>query len=111
MQDVVEAVRDGGDLAISQEVLVTDQGQWTQDFFSYICFFVGFETVKPNWELYGEPFCYTRPVLQIRDVYPGSDFFPSRIPDPKCLHPGSRISIKEFKYFNPQKTKKMVSKL
>jgi hypothetical protein len=39
---------------------------------------------------------------------PGSDFFPSRIPDPNCLHPGSQIRIKEFKYFNP---KKMVSKL
>ncbi len=35
----------------------------------------------------------------------------SRIPDPNCLHPGSRILIKEFKYFNPQKSKKMVSKL
>ncbi len=34
---------------------------------------------------------------------PGSDFFPSRIPDPNCLHPGSRI-LKEFKYFNPQKS-------
>jgi hypothetical protein len=36
----------------------------------------------------------------------GSDFFPSRIPDPNCLHPGSRIRIKEFKYFmyfNPKK--------
>ena len=33
------------------------------------------------------------------------------IPDPKCLHPGSRILIKEFKYFNPKKTNKMVSKL
>ncbi len=33
---------------------------------------------------------------------PGSDFFPSRIPDPNCLHPGSRILIKEFMYFNPQ---------
>ncbi len=32
--------------------------------------------------------------------------FPSRIPDPYCLHPGSRIRIKEFKYFNPKKTKK-----
>jgi hypothetical protein len=42
-------------------------------------------------------------VLRIRDVYPGSDFFPSRIPDPNCLHPGSLIRIKEFKYFNPQK--------
>ncbi len=41
-------------------------------------------------------------VLQIRDVYPGSEFF----------HPGSRVKkitgdrfrirIKEFKYFNPQ---------
>jgi hypothetical protein len=34
---------------------------------------------------------------------PGSDLFPSRIPDPNCLHPGSRILIKVFKYFNPKK--------
>ncbi len=33
---------------------------------------------------------------------PGSDFFLSRIPDPNCLHPGSRIRIK----FNPKKPKK-----
>jgi hypothetical protein len=25
------------------------------------------------------------------------------IPDPNCFHPGSRIRIKEFKYFNPKK--------
>ncbi len=37
---------------------------------------------------------------------PGSDFFPSSIPDLNCLHPGSRILFKEFKYFNPQKSKK-----
>jgi hypothetical protein len=37
---------------------------------------------------------------------PVSDFFPSRIPDPNCLHPGSRIRIKEIKYFNPKKPKK-----
>ncbi len=37
---------------------------------------------------------------------PGTDFFPSRIPDPNCLHPGSRILINEFKYFKPKKTKK-----
>ncbi len=42
---------------------------------------------------------------------PGSDFFRSRIPDSNCLHPGSRILVKEFKYFNPKKSKKMVSKL
>jgi hypothetical protein len=36
---------------------------------------------------------------------PGSDFFPSRIPDQTFFHPGSRI-LKEFKYFNPQKSKK-----
>ncbi len=42
---------------------------------------------------------------------PGSDFFPSRIPDPNRLHPGSRICIKEFKYFKPKITKKIVSKL
>ncbi len=43
----------------------------------------------------------------------------SRIPDPTFsipdpgseLSPSYRIRIKEFKYFNPQKTKKMVSKL
>jgi hypothetical protein len=45
-------------------------------------------------------------VRRIRDVYPGSGFFPSRIPNPNCLHPGSRILIKEFKYFNPKKGKK-----
>jgi hypothetical protein len=54
-----------------------------------------------------------KPVLRVRDVYPdpGSDFFLSRIPDPNCLHPGSRILIKEFKNFNPKKIQKMVSKL
>jgi hypothetical protein len=31
---------------------------------------------------------------------PGSDFFPSRIPDPNFFHPGSRIHTKDFKYFN-----------
>ncbi len=36
------------------------------------------------------------PVLRILDVYPGSELSPSR------------IRIKEFKYFNPQKTKKWV---
>ncbi len=34
---------------------------------------------------------------------PGSDFFLSWIPDPNCFHPGSRIRIKEIKYFNPKK--------
>ncbi len=29
--------------------------------------------------------------------------FPSRIPDPNFFHPGARILIKEFKYFNPTK--------
>ncbi len=50
--------------------------------------------------------------------YPGSAFFPSRIPDPgsripnlNCHHPGSRIRIKEFKFLTPKKNNKMVSKL
>ncbi len=47
-------------------------------------------------------------VLRIRDVYPGSRIRLFSMPDPTCLHPGSRILIKEFQYFNP---KKMVSKL
>jgi hypothetical protein len=29
------------------------------------------------------------------------------IPDPSCLHPGSRILVKEFKYINPKKAKKL----
>ncbi len=41
-------------------------------------------------------------------VYAGSRIRLFSIPDPNCLHPGSRIRIKEFKYFNP---KKPVSKL
>jgi hypothetical protein len=43
-------------------------------------------------------------MLRIRDVYPGSKFFPFRIQGQK----DSRIRIKELKYFNPKKT---VSKL
>ncbi len=44
-------------------------------------------------------------VLRIRDVYPESRnrLFPSRILDPNCFHPGSRIRIKEFKNLNPKK--------
>ncbi len=34
---------------------------------------------------------------------PGCDFIPSLIPDTNSLHPGSRIRIEEFKYFNPKK--------
>jgi hypothetical protein len=42
-------------------------------------------------------------VLRIRDVYPGSVFFPSRTPDPNFINPETRIRIKEFKYLNPKK--------
>ncbi len=49
-------------------------------------------------------------MLQIRDVYPGSEFFPIR--DTRSRIQGQkdsriRIRMKEFKYFNP----KIVSKL
>ncbi len=55
------------------------------------------------------------PVLRILYVYPrsririfsildpGSEFFPSWIPDPNFFPPGSQIRIKELKYFNPKK--------
>ncbi len=41
-------------------------------------------------------------VLRIRDVYPGSRIrlCPYQIPDPIFFHPGSRIRIKEFEYFD-----------
>ncbi len=48
---------------------------------------------------------YLHSVLRIRDVYPGSLIRLFSIPDPNCLPPGSRILIKEFKYFNPKKPK------
>jgi hypothetical protein len=46
----------------------------------------------------------TLPVLRIRDVYPGSDFFPSRIPDPICLHLGS--ASKNLSILTQKKPKK-----
>ncbi len=49
-------------------------------------------------------------MFRSRDVYPdpiffysGSEFSPSRIPYPNFFHPGSRIRLKEIKYFNPKK--------
>jgi hypothetical protein len=41
---------------------------------------------------------------------PDPTFFHPKIPDPNCLHPGSRIRIKEFKNFNPKKPKKLFLK-
>jgi hypothetical protein len=51
-------------------------------------------------------YLYTPAVLQIRDVYPGSYFFPFQIPGQNFFHPGSRIRIKELNL-----TQKLVSKL
>jgi len=52
-------------------------------------------------------FCHFQPPIRaFRKSFSqcgGSGIF---IPDPNCLHPESRILIKEFKYFNPQKSKK-----
>jgi hypothetical protein len=45
--------------------------------------------------------CLFNSVLRIRDVYPGSRIRLFSNPDP-----GSRILIKEFKYFNPKLAKK-----
>jgi hypothetical protein len=52
----------------------------------------------------------TDPILKNQSC--GSGFMvENSVADPNCLHPGSRILIKEFKYFNPKKSKKMLSKL
>jgi hypothetical protein len=48
----------------------------------------------------------SKSVLRIRDVYPGSRIRLISIPDPGSELSPSRIRIKEFKYFNPQKNKK-----
>jgi hypothetical protein len=50
-----------------------------------------------------KPFFASLTVWRIRDVYPGSDFFPSRIPDPNCLHPGSLS--KNLSILTPKKAK------
>jgi hypothetical protein len=42
------------------------------------------------WHSVADPGC----LFRIPD--PGSDFFPSQIPDPNSFHPGSRIRMKEF---------------
>jgi hypothetical protein len=70
-----------------------------------------FLTLDTGWKKFGSGINIPDPdhsMLQIRDVYPGPDFFPSRIRTVFIPDPGSWIRIKEFKYFNP---KKMVSKL
>ncbi len=45
---------------------------------------------------------FVNPVLRIRDVYSRSRRRNLSIPDPNFFHPGSRIRIKQFKYFNPK---------
>jgi hypothetical protein len=50
----------------------------------------------------GDPEPYWYPVLRIRGVYPGSEFFPSRIRIVPISDPGSSIRIKELTYFNPR---------
>jgi hypothetical protein len=41
-------------------------------------------------------------VLRIQNVYLGSNFFPSHIPDPNFFYLGSQIAIIKFKYFYPK---------
>jgi hypothetical protein len=63
---------------------------------------------KKNKVFYGRKMCFVVRFSMASVADPG---FLSRIrlfsiPDPKCLHPRSRILIKEFKYFNPPKKAK-----
>jgi hypothetical protein len=46
--------------------------------------------------LYCKNVNYLDPVLRIRGVYPGSEFFPFWIPDTNFFHPGFRIRIKRI---------------
>jgi hypothetical protein len=59
---------------------------------------------------------YTVSVISVADpdptfFHPGSRIRLFSIPDPGSELSPSRIRIKEFKYINPKKNKKMVSKL
>jgi hypothetical protein len=68
----------------------------------------GTPTPHPATQGQGVKSEHSQRALRIRNIYPGSEFFPFRIPDPNRFHPKSRIRIKEFKYFN---TIKIISKL
>ena len=70
--------------------VIANEGDWPDVGFATGFRFKLFFTPKKLFTL--------EPVLRIRDVYPGSDFFPSRIPDPNFFNPGSWIHTK----FNPK---------
>ncbi len=63
-------------------------------FLIFACFSVDCSNYWPNGSV-ADPACLSR----ILDP----SFFPFWIPDPNFFHPGSRIRIKEFKFFNPRK--------
>jgi hypothetical protein len=63
------------------------RGNLSENLFSKKC------ALKNNLQLLEQIFL-SQPVLRIRDVYPGSGFFPSRIPDPKKYG-----EVKIFFYF------------
>ncbi len=77
----------------------------------YILLLLMLDLPVPVWHCLVSCNLYLTPVLRIRDVYPGSRIRLFFIPDPASERSPSRIRLKEFLYFNPQKTKKMVSKL
>ncbi len=52
-----------------------------------------------------------KPVLRIRDVYPGSRIQLFSIPDPNCLHPGSRTRIKGFKGSDQRENRRVWSNI
>jgi hypothetical protein len=92
---------------------------WTTrpGFFSLIDFcVVGSSVDLFCGSLFSLPLTFSAPsVMRIRDVYPESKLFLTRIPDPNFFHPGyeffpsririfpSRIRIQKFKYFYPRK--------
>ncbi len=58
--------------------------------------------------LHTHTFLIYKTLWRIRDIYPGSNFFPSRMPDPNCLHPRSRIRTVSIPDPDPKKIENMI---
>jgi|688.fasta_scaffold576654_1 hypothetical protein len=95
---------------MKSKVTCIDSGRFKQDLADE----KGLHLVEMRPELDYFPRCHhffsvgwtvQRAVLRIRDVYPGSEFFPFRIQGQEDSR--IRVRIKEYKYFNPKNVYKL----
>ncbi len=102
--DYLERVNPIQDAAAQVDLLTTLRyffpwNKWREEYLAFWCTVVWFGPIPRPQPLLA--------VSRIQYVYPGSLIWIFSIPGPNFFHPGRRICIKEFEYFNP----KIVSKL